>query len=76
MHTQFCCDIHLWKDEINRTQLTVGDNQLKYNWKTSTETVGLDTLKIHLNSTILTEGAKHAAAYIGNFYINLKLDSP
>ena len=33
-------------------------------------------MKIHLNSTISTKDAKYAAADIGNFYTNSKLESP
>ena len=47
---------------------------LEYNKKTSTETAGLETIKIHLNSTIWTKDAKYAAADIGNFYTNSKLE--
>ena len=71
----FCCDIRLQKDDINQTRLTVGGNRLPYNRKTSTETAGLETIKIHLNSTISTKDAKCAAADIGNFYTNSKLES-
>lgn len=51
-YTQFCYDIQLQKDEINRTQLTVGGDRLNYDRKTSTETEGLKIIKIHLNSKI------------------------
>ena len=52
-----------------------GRDRLKYDRKTSTEAVGLKTIKIHLNSTISTEDAKYTAADIGNFYTNSKLES-
>ena len=76
-YARFVCDIRLQKDEINRTRLTVGGgNLLEYEGKTSTESAGLETIKIHLNSTISTPDAKYAAADIGNFYTNSKFDSP
>ena len=56
--------------------MTVGSNLLEYDGKTSTETASLETIKIHLNSTISTKNAKYAAADIGNFYTNSKLDTP
>ena len=56
--------------------MTAGGNLLEYNGKTSTETASLETIKIHLNSTISTKNAKYVAADIGNFYTNSKLDSP
>ena len=43
--------------------------------KTSTEIAGLETIKICINSTISTKDAKYAAADIGNFYTNSKLES-
>ena len=43
--------------------------------KTSAETAGLETIKIHINSTISTKDTKYAAADIGNFYTNSKLES-
>ena len=55
------------KNDINQTQLTVGGDRLEYKGKTSTETAGLETIKIHFNSTISTKDAKFAAADIGNF---------
>ena len=74
-YTRFCYDVLLQKDDINQTRLTVGGDRLKYNGKTSTETAGLETIKIHLNSTISTKDAKYAAADIGNFCTNSKLES-
>ena len=62
--------------KINCIRLTVGGNLLEYEGKTSTESASLETIKIHLNSTISTKEAKYAAADIGNFYTNSKLDSP
>ena len=56
--------------------MTVGGNHLQYNGKTSTELAGLETIKIHLNSTISTKNAKYAATDIRNFYTNSKLDLP
>ena len=74
-YARFCCDVRLQKDDINRMRLTVGGDRLPYDEKTSTKTAGLETIKIHLNSTISTKDAKYAAAEIGNFYTNSKLES-
>ena len=74
-YARFCCDVRLQKDDINRTRLTVGGYRLIYNGKSSTETAGLETIKIHLNSTISTKDEKYAAADVGNFYTNSKLES-
>ena len=57
-YARFFCDVGLQKDNINRTRLTVGGDRLPYDRKTSTETTGLEMIKIHLNSTIATKDAK------------------
>ena len=75
MYAQFCCDIQLQKDKINQTRLTVGSDRLDYYTKSSTEMIGLKTIKIHFNSTILTKDKKYVAVDIKNFYTNSKLDS-
>ena len=72
-YAHFCCDVRLQKDDINKTRLTVGGDRLEYTRKTSTKTAGLETIKIHLNSTISTKDAKYTAANIENFYTNSKL---
>ena len=46
-----------------------------YEGKTSTEIVSLETIIIYHN-TISTKDAKYATVDIGNFYTNLKIDSP
>ena len=74
-YAYFCCDVWLQKDDINQTRLTVGGDKLEFNGKTSTETAGLGTIKIHLNSTISTTDVKYAVADIRNFYTNSKLKS-
>ena len=75
-YTQFYYDIWLKKDEVNRTWMTTEWDRVDYDGKISTEITELKTIKIHLNSTISTEGTKYAAIDIGNFYTNSKLDSP
>ena len=74
-YVRFCCDIWLQIDDINGTRLTVGGDRLEFDGKISTKTAGLETIKIHPNSTISTKDVKYAAADIGNFYTNLKLRS-
>ena len=69
-YTRFCCDIQLQKDDINWIRLIVGGDRLKFDRKSSTKTV----VQIHLNSTISIKNTKYAAADMGNFYINSKLE--
>lgn len=72
-YARFCCDVRLQKVDINQTRLTVGGDRLKYDGNTSTETEELETIHIHLNSTISTKDAKYVVADIGNLYTQSKL---
>jgi hypothetical protein len=79
-YVRFVSEIWLQKAEIHRPRLTAGGNRnlLDYEGKTSTDTAGMETIKIHINSTI--SRAKKGAIYlfidIGNMYLNTKLLSP
>ena len=53
----------------------MGGVRLKYDRETSIKIAGLETIKMHLNSTISTKDAKYAAADIKNYYTNSKLES-
>ena len=57
---------------------TAGGNLLDYEGKTSTETAGMETIKIHINSTIsrAKKGARYLCIDIGNMYLNTKLLAP
>jgi hypothetical protein len=54
----FVVDIKDHKEEIERTRLTVGGDQIEYPGDKSTRTAGLTTAKILINSVISTLGAK------------------
>jgi hypothetical protein len=78
-YARFVSEIRLQKAEIHRTRMTAGGDRLDdYEGKTSTETAGLETIKIHINSTISRArlGAKYLCIGIGNMYLNTKLLSP
>jgi hypothetical protein len=77
-YARFVSEIRLQKAEIHRTRLTAGGNQLEYEGKTSTETAGMETIKIHVNSTIsrARKGARYLCIDIGNMYLNTKLLAP
>jgi hypothetical protein len=61
-YARFVSEIRLQKAEIHRTRLTAGGNLLEYEGKTSTDTAGMETIKIHINSTI--SRAKKGARYL------------
>jgi hypothetical protein len=77
-YARFVSEIQLQKAEIHRTRLTAGGNLLDYEGKTSTDTAGMETIKIHINSTIsrAKKGARYLCIDIGNMYLNTKLLSP
>jgi hypothetical protein len=75
-YARFVADIRPQKDEPARMRLTAGGDRLPYDGKKSTETAGLETTKILLNSVISTPGARFACFDIGNMYLNTKLPTP
>jgi hypothetical protein len=75
-YARFVADIRPQKDEPNRMRLTAGGDRLPYGGKKSTETAGLETTKILLNSVVSTPGARFACFDISNMYLNTKLPSP
>jgi hypothetical protein len=66
----FVVDIKDHKEEMERTRLTVGGDQIEYPGDKSTRTAGLTTAKILINSVISTPGAKFLVVDIKNFYLN------
>jgi hypothetical protein len=61
-YARFCSDIRPQKTETHRTRLTAGGDRLDYEGKTSTDTAGLETIKIHINSTISKKEAKYISS--------------
>jgi hypothetical protein len=59
--------------EKERTRLTIGGDQIEYPGDKSTQTAGLNTAKILINSVISTLGAKFLVIDIKNFYLNTPL---
>jgi hypothetical protein len=76
MYPRFVCEIKPHKVEVNRTRLTLGGNLINYPGDVSTRTADMDTIKIILNSTVSTPGAKFCSMDITNFYLNTKMDRP
>jgi hypothetical protein len=69
----FVLDIKDYKEEKERTRLTVGGDQIEYPGEKSTETAGLAMAKILINSVISTKDAKFIVVDINNFYLNTPL---
>jgi hypothetical protein len=69
----FVMDIKDHKEEKERTRLNVGGDQIEYPGYKSTQTAGLTTAKILINSVISTLGAKFLVIDINNFFLNTPL---
>jgi hypothetical protein len=69
----FVVDIKDHKEEKECTRLTVGGDQIEYPGDKSTQTAGLTTAKILINSVISTPGAKLLVIDIIFFYLNTPL---
>jgi hypothetical protein len=66
----FVVDINEHKEEIERTRLTVGGDQIEYHGDTSTRAAGLTTAKLLINSIISTKGSRFLVVDIKIFYLN------
>ena len=63
------------KSEPNRTRFTAMGNLITdYTGKISTETAGLELIKMHWNSVLSTNKAKYMTMDISNMYLNTPLD--
>jgi hypothetical protein len=57
-------------DELNRTRLVAGGNRVHYPGNAGISTANLLTIKLLINSTISTVGAKFMTKDIKDFYLN------
>jgi hypothetical protein len=73
---RICCNVRLKKEEIYRTQLTVGGNLIDFPGNTSTPTADLLAAKLLINSTISTPGAVFLVIDLANFYLNTPMADP
>jgi hypothetical protein len=74
-YARFICTFRPEKTEQNSTRLTVGGNLITdYTGETSTDTAGLELIKLHWLSVLSTKNAKYMTMDIGNFYLNSPLD--
>ena len=75
-YARIVCDYRPQKvDRPRRTRITAGGNLIyDYPNNVSTNTAGLETIKLHWNSVISTLGAKYMCMDIGNMYLNTHLD--
>ena len=72
-YAQVVCDVQSHKEQPNRVRITASRDRINYPWDCSTSTADLTTVKILLNSTISTQGAKFFTLDIKDFYLNTPL---
>jgi hypothetical protein len=65
----FSCDYKQNKKEKWRTGLTTGGDRINYPFDCGTSTADMTLLKIIINSTISTRGAKCMMIDFSNFYL-------
>ena len=75
-HARIICDHRPQKlDRPNRTRITAGGNIITdYPNNVSTDTAGLETIKLHWNSVISTPDGRYMTMDISNMYLNTHLD--
>ncbi len=65
------------KDNPNQTRLTVGGNWIVHHVDVSTPMFKMMTVKMHLNSVILTKGARYCTFNLKDlFYLNRPMEQP
>lgn len=64
------------KEEPHQTRLTVGGDRIRYPGHVTTPTADITTIKLLLNSTISTPGARLVTVDIHNFYLDTHMERP
>lgn len=62
------------KEQTRRVRVTVGGDQIDYPGEVATKTSDLSTVKILINSTISTPGARFMTLDVKDFYLNTSMD--
>ncbi|KAL7425759.1 hypothetical protein ACHAXH_000120 [Discostella pseudostelligera] len=75
-YTRVVCEYRPQKADPNRTRITIGGNRICYPGDTGTRTGSLELVKLQINSTLSTPGARFACFDISNFYLGTPMDRP
>ena len=73
-YSRIVCNVRPQKEEVNRTRLTFGGNNLTVPTDCGTPTTDLLTVKLLLNSVISTPGASFVALDLKDFYLNTPME--
>ena len=75
-YARFVCSLRPNKEEVERTRITVGGDRIDYPGDTHAPTGDITLLKLMVNSTLSTEGAKMVILDLKNFYLGTPLPRP
>ena len=75
-YARIVCNVRPQKEEVNRTRLTFGGNNLSVPIDCGTPTADLLTVKLLLNSVISSPGAKFMTLDLKVFYLNTPMERP
>ena len=73
-YANFVCDLRPNKPEKHRVRMCVGGDRLTYPGSPSSPAAGMTEVKLLINSTISTKGAKFATCDIKDFYLNTPME--
>ena len=73
-YANFVCDLQPNKPEKHRVRMCVGGDRLTYPESPSSPAAGMTEVKLLINSTISTKGARFATCDIKDFYLNTPMD--
>jgi hypothetical protein len=73
---QVCVKYRPKKDDPNCTRLTVGGDKVNFPGDCGMPTIYMVTVKLHLNSVILTKGARYCTIDLKDFYLMTPMTRP
>ncbi len=75
-YARIVAELRPQKEDPYRIRITAGGNLVFYPWDKSQPTADLPTVKLHINSTISTPGAKYMCLDIKNMYLQSTMPKP
>ena len=75
-YARIVAELREQKADPHRIRITVGGNLIYYPHDKSQPTADLNTVKLHINSTISTPNARYACLDIKNMYLNSTMQDP
>ena len=75
-YARIVAELRQQKADPYRIRMTVGGNLIIYPYDRSQPTADLNTVKMHINSTISTPGARYACLDIKNMYLHSFMQDP